>query len=708
MAHLADRFDEISVSPNESVFVHKDFLNRCYISKIDDSESGFIPISVLDIGDQQGSKLDESFGTLSIDHLNAEDQNENDSPIFTDLKSVVPPAGESICEPAIQATLESSAVDQGIESAVHEPTVEPVVQSNAESNGRTQVRSKKVLPTSNLGDVVNSRKRTLANLSMSQDEEMCSTILRRFITSSRSGRGSTATMITQIGEQFFKSSLISISSKKAIWRCYDCQTKTYTKQPDSAVSYVTDPKGRKRTIASKEFEWNIDDVIIFCQDPHTCSGRKEQSVDFLYDQMMRHARLIVNDLKDPSKYTANDILNDSLECIYKSFGRQTVTKTMKAEPENGRHVRSFNDKINRLLSQRREELNSNLDGQNDFSVYEQSIFKFDVEFFQSSKLKLFYDPQALQFLCDNESQVAIDGTFPYQLTHGKEWVQLLKVKTYKKNNNSLVFYCAMNRKTLDQYELIFNRVRILCQQQGYPDFSVAITSSDQEAALIAIAKKFFPSAIYKTCSFHYISARRKQMIEARLKKEMHKRNLKSADPNEKLCAKAWILIKSLPFLPPTVAKMMIDYLDHRVSKLAIDKVQIELEKVIEKLKTDHNDENKLQYINWWSIICETDSFVDTTTGRLENSNLQLKSYLKRNLRNTNESNVFFHINNWASAETRKNECFSSASRPRTKAQLEKRNEVKELGILLQENQNQLPLNQMKKIFDRIIRVLKNF
>lgn len=614
--YVASRFDEITVAPNESVFVHKDFLGRAYVSKSDESEYGFIPISVLENCTDQ---LDQSFENLNLDLTSLNQDREN--VIFADLRPVADP---NVQPSNVQPTVEPMPnIQPAVEPMSNvRPSVEPndsniePANDSFENSGPKKGKTKKALPIKSLGDFANSRKRTSKAISI--DDEVrakCTTVIRRFVTSSRSAKGSTATMISQIGDCFFKSSLISVSSKKAIFRCYDCKVKTHCSIPESAVAYVLDPKGRKRCVASNDFRWSTDEVRPIFQEVHDCTGRKEESVDFLYDEMVRHAKLIIKDLQDPSRYTANDILSESLKCIYTSFGRKTVKKTMETDPENARHTRSFNDKINRLLTNRREETNQNHD-QIDDSFYAESIFKFDKIFFESTGLKLFFDEEALQFLCDSESQVQLDGTFPSQLTRGKKWIQLLKVKTFKKNNNSLVFYCAMTEKTIKQYEQIFDRVKILCRNRCQKDFAVQIASSDQEAALIAIAKKYFPSAIYKTCSFHYNNNNRKQMISAKLKKVMHRRNLKSSESSDKLIAKGWIIIKSLPFLPKNIAKLMIEYLLHRISKLTINNDLIAFEKIVTKLKADHDDEDKLDYINWWHLITETDSFVDTTTGRL--------------------------------------------------------------------------------------------
>ena len=623
---MAERFDEIDVAPNESVFCHREVLERVYCSKIDDSESGFIPIEVLDVP-PASNELNNSFNELNLSF--------EESPQFAELKSVsfnktYAPTFNFGTDVAVDQNEPSSTAELDLASTNVIQTAAPVIDTECDSNlntiatsddnhGTARGKAKKPSPMSNLsgglGKLHNERKRTLPEIPIEIDEEVCSTTIRRFVSTSRSGRSKTATMITQIGDRFYKSSLISVSTKHIIFRCYDCQKKTYCKIPDTAVSYVVDAKGRKRYVACPDFEFTNKSVKIKSQEEHKCNGRKEESVDFLYDELLKQAKLIIKDISDPARYTSNDILTDALKSVYTLFGRKTVKKTMDSDPDNTRHTRSCTDKIHRMLQSRREETNENPREFNE-SIYEDSIFQFDHEFYESTNLKLWYDPTALQYLCDSESQVQLDGTFPEQLIRGKKWVQLLKVKTYKKNNKSLIFYCAMTERTLKQYESIFDRVLTLCQKEGQSQFSVAISSSDQEPSLVAICRKYFASSKYKSCSFHYINGRRKELIGYGLKKLINRKNLKSTDSAVKLIAKSWIIIKCLPFIPKNIAKLMIDYLLHRVSKLNLSQNLIDLEKVLNKIKSDHDDESKINNINWWSIIQTTDSFTDTTTGRL--------------------------------------------------------------------------------------------
>ena len=126
-AYLPNRFDETTVGPSESVFVHKDVGDRVWITKDHDpSMFGFIPLSVLDIPSKSVEELEKSFDTL----FNCQDDNQ--APIYSDLQSAPTPtesAATVVLErPSVVNTDEpcpETAVDQNVE-----PAVEPAVDQN--------------------------------------------------------------------------------------------------------------------------------------------------------------------------------------------------------------------------------------------------------------------------------------------------------------------------------------------------------------------------------------------------------------------------------------------------------------------------------------------------------------------------------------------------------------------------------------------------
>ena len=189
-----------------------------------------------------------------------------------------------------------------------------------------------------------------------------------------------------------------------------------------------------------------------------------------------------------------------------------------------------------------------------------------------------------------------------------------KVKCFKKNVNSLVFYCAMKNKTLKQYQQIFDRVQQLCRDAGLGEFNPKLVSTDQEASLINLATTIFSGALYRTCSFHWINGIVKLMRSNRLKHTMNRKSMKSKDVTEKYIARSWILLKSLPYLPIPIAQCMIDYVLHRIENLPESRMKYDYDAIVQKIKKDHDDRAKLSIINWWSIIKQNSSFTDTTTG----------------------------------------------------------------------------------------------
>ena len=447
------------------------------------------------------------------------------------------------------------------------------------------------------------------------DQELSDIEIVRFVKSSRPGKnGGSATMVSKIGEKHYKSSIKSISIKKVVYKCFDCPALTYCVFPETAISHYYDKRDRKRPTINHQFDFNKDLIKISSTKAHSCSGRKEESTSFLYCEMTKTATLIVGELQNPANFTADDILHQSLKAIYNNYGRATVKKIMESDPESQKHTRNFTDKIQRMLKKRRDQLMDEPSNEEDFSIYDDSIYQFDKIFYEKTSLKLFYDPLALKFLCDDTIEVLIDATFPTELIRRKDWIQLLKVKCFKKNVNALVFYAAMKNKTLSQYQLIFERIRELCQEQDLGDFNPRIVSTDQEASLINVATNIFSGAIYRTCSFHYIQTIARRMNSNGLKKAKARKNLKSSDPTLKYIARSWVILRSLPYLPIPVARSMIEYVLHRIKKLPESRMKVDYELIVEKVKADHDDPKKLAIINWWTLIKQNSSFTDTTTG----------------------------------------------------------------------------------------------
>ena len=103
------------------------------------------------------------------------------------------------------------------------------------------------------------------------------------------------------------------------------------------------------------------------------------------------------------------------------------------------------------------------------------------------------------------------------------------------------------------------------------------------------------------------------MISARLKKIISKKNVRSAHRETKFIARSWVVIRCLPFLPPLVAKSLIECMIESCGELALSNNQIAFCNILIGIQNDHNNETKLKSLNWWNLIKDSSRFRDTTT-----------------------------------------------------------------------------------------------
>ena len=92
-----------------------------------------------------------------------------------------------------------------------------------------------------------------------------------------------------------------------------------------------------------------------------------------------------------------------------------------------------------------------------------------------------------------------------------------------------------------------------------------------------------------------------------------KKNIKSDDTETRFIAKSWLIIRCLPFLPPHVAKELIEFMLHTCQQLPLTLHQSNFETILLGIKDDHANETKLDGINWWHLIRTSENFCDTTT-----------------------------------------------------------------------------------------------
>ena len=131
----------------------------------------------------------------------------------------------------------------------------------------------------------------------------------------------------------------------------------------------------------------------------------------------------------------------------------------------------------------------------------------------------------------------------------------------------------------------------------------------------AIRENYSVEVLFKNCSFHWIDNVRKSLIGGGLKKKVKKANLKSRNGETRYIARAWIVIRTLPFLPPSISKQLIEVMIIACDEMRLSNKKIAWAAILAKIKRDHADEDKFRRINWWDCIKSSSSFVDTTTSK---------------------------------------------------------------------------------------------
>ena len=419
--------------------MHGEADGRAYTSRTDAFESGYIPINILDV--PPANQLDSSFGSLNLNLTNSEGLSPSENANLIELQ----PQGVAKNNGGLKETeIGENETGGSKETKIDENDIQvnsKDTELGEKNTPKTSIGSPETSPETSVGAkdteadtsvtgecqpnmLIRAKKRNIDGQSV--DQELSDMTIVRFIKSSRSGRGATATMVTKKNDIHYKSSIKSISTKTVVYKCFDCSALTYCEFPASSISFYYDKNDRKRPIIAPEFDFSGGSISITSSKKHTCAGRKEESTSFLYGEMMKTATLIINELQNPANHTANDIVAQALKALYAAYGRETIKKTMDADPDNQKHSRNFTDKINRMLEKRRDQINEEPRDNEDFSIYKDSIYQFDEVFYEETSLKLFYDPLALKFLCDDSIEVLIDATFPSQLTKNRDWYQLLK------------------------------------------------------------------------------------------------------------------------------------------------------------------------------------------------------------------------------------------------------------------------------------------
>ena len=259
--------------------------------------------------------------------------------------------------------------------------------------------------------LISNRKRHL-NSSINQNEVELQTgnlpIVLRFAQGKREcNHGNKSIMTFKWQNQHYKAYFNSVSrAGKVAFRCYDCNAKSYIMVPDAAISFYRDQKDRKRYIISKDFKWDPEKHQITKQENHQCDGRHHDELEVAYKQILANAKLYIAELTDVQRTLTDDVLRHSLQQLYRTMGNNMAERLFDSNPNHQTHIRATSEAIDKLLKAKREaESNSN----DDFSIFDDSLYLIDTDYFNSTGRKLFYHQNSLKYLNDPNAEIQIDG-----------------------------------------------------------------------------------------------------------------------------------------------------------------------------------------------------------------------------------------------------------------------------------------------------------
>ena len=518
-------------------------------------------------------------------------------------------------------------------------------------------------------------------------------IVRVTETSRKGSKTNTLVLITNKQDRFYRLNLKDVSKYGQItFTCADCKGGALVcTNSDNIESYPVGKRLKRRLIDSNLPK---EKFTITKSKEHSCQGRKGESFDFIEDMIVKVAQAYTDGCSMPTRLSVDDLMEIGLK------DAMAHLKRSKAAIEEfkllGSRVRNLKDRLRRILVKARADKEGEPLTTVDYNIYNSTEFQIDTELRQSTGPLLFYQKEALKYLSDDKAIIFIDGTFP---KISSQFYQVLKIRIMKKNTSALVAYALMESKTLEEYRLIFDRLKVLVgsEMKGY------MVTTDQEAALRTIAREYFAATtILKICSFHYINLWKKHFISHRLKKCINFKARNSQNQTHVLIYEIWVIVKMIPYVPSTVMAQLITYLERQASKID-GPLGISVSTILQKIRTDIDLKPD---INWWAELRETESFVDTTQARIERSNLSLKRYIAKHCRNNTPASRLFTLNSWANNEYRKSCLLDGSSRKQTKAVLAKRAEIKKLGEMLETfSDRRLRLTDLRKIFHGIVRVM---
>ena len=430
--YVGQRPDELTIDNDTSIIVHDAEGERVYCSLTNHSAAGWLPRFVLEKAGSENQQLNQSFDSMDINLVPVETdhhaQNQSEESMLLSFAA----ANSEIDQdqrPSIdehQAPLESpddiqvqyefvemqnrSQQEQGPRNETRDE-VEPrdEVEEAPMSFSFAQAQNQEEQPAINI--LLQNRKRHL-DASTNANETALQTgnlpIIVRFMQSKRqTEHGNKPIMVVKWKNKHYKCHWNSVGKKGNVtFRCYDCKAKSYMKVPETAVTFFRDLKDRKRFVIADQYKWDTNNLSIIEQDNHQCQGRDHDELQIVYESIISNAKIYIDSLKEPLRTVTDDVLRYSLQQIYTSMGNKTVERLFESNKGHQIHIRSINEKIDKLLKAKREIENSQSE---DFTVYQDSLFELDVDYFYETGRRLFYNQKCLQFLNDPEVEVQIDG-----------------------------------------------------------------------------------------------------------------------------------------------------------------------------------------------------------------------------------------------------------------------------------------------------------
>ena len=412
--------DEMNVDAGTSVYVHDADTERVYCSITNGNEAGWLPKYIIDENYQDGKESEHdqpisdsndtgpmqfSFGSKHNDTECSENM-----PVVEPVEPVVEPVVEDRID---ESSLQFHFADAESSHDQHESQERPHKESQSTENESqsTQQESQSQTESQQPNVLISNRKRQL-NSSMNQNEVELQTgnlpVVLRFAQGKRECQhGNKSIMTFKWQNKHYKSYFNSVSKGgKVIFRCYDCLAKSHLNIPKADVSFYRDLKDRKRFIISKEFKWNIENHKIIQQDNHQCNGREHDELEVVYKQILSYAKIYIANLTEPERTLTDDVLRHSLAQLYRSMGNKVAERLFESNPDHQSHIRGTTESIDKMLKAKREDENTLSE---DFSVYDDSLYLIDTDYYNQTGRKLFYHEDSLKYLNDSDGEVQIDG-----------------------------------------------------------------------------------------------------------------------------------------------------------------------------------------------------------------------------------------------------------------------------------------------------------